>query len=131
MRDAYVALHRLGHAHSVEVFDGERLVGGIYGVAIGRMFFGESMFSAAVRRLQGRAGWPGPSPAQLGLAADRCPGREPTPAEHWGAEHWPRRGFCTGRADRGTGDRSGRARPDRADVGRGLHRIALPPAELG
>ena len=35
----------LGHAHSVEVFDGDRLVGGIYGVAIGRAFFGESMFS--------------------------------------------------------------------------------------
>lgn len=47
MRDAYVELHRLGHAHSVEVFDGERLVGGVYGVAVGRMFFGESMFSAA------------------------------------------------------------------------------------
>lgn len=46
MRAAYVGLHRLGHAHSVEVFDGERLVGGIYGVAVGRMFFGESMFSA-------------------------------------------------------------------------------------
>jgi leucyl/phenylalanyl-tRNA--protein transferase len=46
MKDAYVELHRLGHAHSAEVFDGERLVGGIYGVAIGRMFFGESMFSA-------------------------------------------------------------------------------------
>jgi leucyl/phenylalanyl-tRNA--protein transferase len=46
MREAYVALHRLGHAHSVEVFDGDALVGGIYGVAIGRMFFGESMFSA-------------------------------------------------------------------------------------
>src|SRR3546814_17658268 len=47
MRDAYVALHRLGHAHSVEAYDDGRLVGGIYGVAIGRMFFGESMFSAA------------------------------------------------------------------------------------
>jgi leucyl/phenylalanyl-tRNA--protein transferase len=46
MRAAYVELHRLGHAHSVEVFDGGRLVGGIYGVAVGRMFFGESMFSA-------------------------------------------------------------------------------------
>jgi leucyl/phenylalanyl-tRNA---protein transferase len=46
MARAYVVLHRLGHAHSVEVHDGERLVGGIYGVAIGRMFFGESMFSA-------------------------------------------------------------------------------------
>lgn len=47
MRAAYLALHRAGHAHSVEVFDGEALVGGIYGVGIGRMFFGESMFSAA------------------------------------------------------------------------------------
>ena len=36
MQDAYLELHRLGHAHSAEVFDGERLVGGIYGVAIGR-----------------------------------------------------------------------------------------------
>lgn len=46
MIDAYVYLHTLGHAHSVEVWDGERLVGGIYGVAIGRLFCGESMFSA-------------------------------------------------------------------------------------
>lgn len=45
MRQAYIDLHRQGHAHSVEVFDGGDLVGGIYGVAIGRMFFGESMFS--------------------------------------------------------------------------------------
>jgi len=45
MADAYAALHRLGHAHSIEVFDGERLIGGLYGVAVGRMFFGESMFS--------------------------------------------------------------------------------------
>ena len=47
MRAAYQRLHELGHAHSVEVRDGDALVGGIYGVAIGRMFFGESMFSAA------------------------------------------------------------------------------------
>lgn len=46
MIDAYVRLHELGHAHSVEVWDGERLVGGIYGVAAGRLFCGESMFSA-------------------------------------------------------------------------------------
>lgn len=45
MQAAYLRLHLLGHAHSVEVFDQERLVGGIYGVAIGRMFFGESMYS--------------------------------------------------------------------------------------
>ena len=45
MHDAYQRLHALGHAHSVEVRDGDALIGGIYGVAIGRMFFGESMFS--------------------------------------------------------------------------------------
>ena len=43
---AYVALHRLGHAHSVEVWDGARLAGGLYGVAVGQLFCGESMFSA-------------------------------------------------------------------------------------
>lgn len=46
MIDAYEALHALGHAHSVEVWDGDDLVGGIYGIAIGRLFCGESMFSA-------------------------------------------------------------------------------------
>ena len=57
-----------GHAHSVEVFDGERLVGGIYGVAIGAMFFGESMFSGdpAVRRSR----WP-PSPIACANGAGR------------------------------------------------------------
>lgn len=42
---AYRQLHRLGHAHSIEVFASGRLVGGLYGVAIGRIFFGESMYS--------------------------------------------------------------------------------------
>ncbi|KFL37990.1 leucyl/phenylalanyl-tRNA--protein transferase [Arenimonas donghaensis] len=46
MREAYGELHRLGHAHSIEVFDGDRLVGGLYGVASGEMFSAESMFSA-------------------------------------------------------------------------------------
>lgn len=41
---AYTDLHRLGHAHSVEIWDGERLVGGIYGVLVGAVFCGESMF---------------------------------------------------------------------------------------
>jgi len=45
MRAAYRELARLGHAHSVEVTSDGALVGGLYGVAIGRMFFGESMFS--------------------------------------------------------------------------------------
>jgi leucyl/phenylalanyl-tRNA--protein transferase len=42
---AMVALHRLGHAHSIEVWDEGALVGGVYGVKLGRAFFGESMFS--------------------------------------------------------------------------------------
>jgi leucyl/phenylalanyl-tRNA--protein transferase len=47
MQAAYVALHRAGHAHSFETWLDGRLVGGLYGVAIGRAFFGESMFSRA------------------------------------------------------------------------------------
>ena len=47
MREAYLALHRAGHAHSVETWKDGVLVGGLYGVAIGRMFYGESMFSRA------------------------------------------------------------------------------------
>jgi leucyl/phenylalanyl-tRNA--protein transferase len=42
---AMLALHGSGHAHSVEVWIGDRLVGGLYGVKLGRAFFGESMFS--------------------------------------------------------------------------------------
>jgi len=45
MRDAYLRLHELGWAHSVETWEEGELVGGLYGLAIGRMFYGESMFS--------------------------------------------------------------------------------------
>jgi len=45
MREAYVALHRRGLAHSIETWHEDRLVGGLYGVAMGRAFFGESMFT--------------------------------------------------------------------------------------
>lgn len=44
MREGYSALHRAGHAHSVEVWDGDALVGGLYGVQVGAVFCGESMF---------------------------------------------------------------------------------------
>ena len=44
MKSAYTALHHEGGAHSLEVWDGERLVGGLYGVQSGRVFSGESMF---------------------------------------------------------------------------------------
>jgi leucyl/phenylalanyl-tRNA--protein transferase len=45
MLDAYETLHKLGHAHSVEAWLGEELAGGIYGVAVGGLFAGESMFT--------------------------------------------------------------------------------------
>ena len=45
MQAAYFALHAQGHAHSVEVWQQDQLVGGLYGIAIGQLFFGESMFS--------------------------------------------------------------------------------------
>ena len=47
IRRLYLALHRMGQAHSVEIRQGGQLVGGLYGVAIGAAFFGESMFSRA------------------------------------------------------------------------------------
>jgi leucyl/phenylalanyl-tRNA--protein transferase len=47
MRAAYERLHELGFAHSVETWDGDELVGGIYGVSLGSAFFGESMFARA------------------------------------------------------------------------------------
>jgi len=92
MQHAYRELHRLGHAHSVEVFDGAQLVGGIYGVAVGRMFYGESMFSAQsggskvalaalARRLHGWS-WPLVD-AQVENAHLRS----------LGAESWPRARF--------------------------------------
>ncbi|MBY0337082.1 MAG: leucyl/phenylalanyl-tRNA--protein transferase [Acetobacteraceae bacterium] len=43
----FLALHLQGHAHSIETWEGDRLVGGLYGVAVGGAFFGESMFSRA------------------------------------------------------------------------------------
>jgi leucyl/phenylalanyl-tRNA--protein transferase len=45
MREAYLHLHRLGHAHSIEARHGGELAGGLYGVRLGGVFFGESMFS--------------------------------------------------------------------------------------
>ncbi|WP_432463333.1 MULTISPECIES: leucyl/phenylalanyl-tRNA--protein transferase [unclassified Agarivorans] len=44
MIEAYLKLHQLGHAHSVEVWHQQHLVGGLYGIAVGSMFCGESMF---------------------------------------------------------------------------------------
>jgi len=93
MLAAYTKLHELGHAHSIEVYAGDALVGGIYGVAVGRMFYGESMFSRAsggskvallalARRLRDW-GWP-LLDAQVSSAH----------LQTLGAREWPRAAFC-------------------------------------
>lgn len=68
MAAAYLELHRQGYAHSVECWQDRRLIGGLYGVSIGRIFFGESMFAhasdaskvalATLARQLGRWGFP-------------------------------------------------------------------------
>jgi leucyl/phenylalanyl-tRNA--protein transferase len=63
MRDAYVELAALGHAHSFEVWHQGQLAGGLYGVRVGRVFSGESMFSARVDA----------SKVALAHLASRCP----------------------------------------------------------
>jgi leucyl/phenylalanyl-tRNA--protein transferase len=89
---AYVTLHRIGYAHSVEAWLAGDLAGGLYGVSIGRMFFGESMFA-----------WhPNASKVALVRLAERVLGWEfpiidaqvPTPHTlSMGAEEWPRAKF--------------------------------------
>jgi len=45
MKNAYIELYKMGFAHSIEVYEDDVLVGGLYGLSMGRVFFGESMFS--------------------------------------------------------------------------------------
>jgi leucyl/phenylalanyl-tRNA--protein transferase len=92
MEQAYVRLHQLGFAHSVEVRQGGELVGGLYGVSLGRMYFGESMFSrasdaskvATVRLAERLASW--------GFRYIDCQVLNPH-TEGLGAEDWPRHRF--------------------------------------
>ncbi len=89
MVEAYVALHELGCCHSVEVWEGDELVGGLYGVSLGGAFFGESMFSdrpdaskAGFVRLTEQLGrW------DIDLIDSQV---HTTHMERFGAEHWPR-----------------------------------------
>ncbi len=109
MRAAYIHLHEQGYAHSIEVRQGYRLIGGLYGVAIGRMFFAESMFSldsngskvalfALARQLR-RWRWQlidaqVPSPHLLSLGAALLPRANFTErvarlcAQDWPLGHW-------------------------------------------
>jgi leucyl/phenylalanyl-tRNA--protein transferase len=92
MMQAYVELHRLGYAHSVESWRDGELVGGVYGVSLGRMFFGESMFAHATDASK---------VALVSLAARLAKwdfriidSQVPTPQTlALGAEEWPRDAF--------------------------------------
>ena len=92
MEDAYMRLHAMGYAHSVESWDGEELAGGLYGVSLGRVFFGESMFTRQ----------PNASKVALVTLAERVAGwgfriidaQVSTPHTlAMGAEQWPRPRF--------------------------------------
>jgi leucyl/phenylalanyl-tRNA--protein transferase len=94
MRDAYITLHQLGFAHSIEAWADGELKGGLYGVSLGAAFFGESMFArgpdaskvafaTSVERLR-----------QWGFHFIDCQ-VETEHLSRFGAEHWPRRRFLT------------------------------------
>ncbi len=92
MKEAYIDLHRRGLAHSAEAWHGERLVGGLYGVSIGGVFYGESMFAHApdaskiafVTLVHQLAGW--------GIELIDCQVHTDHLAS-LGAEEWPRAAF--------------------------------------
>jgi leucyl/phenylalanyl-tRNA--protein transferase len=92
MVQAYRQLHALGFAHSFEAWEGEVLVGGLYGVSLGAAFFGESMFTvrpdASKLAFVGSVEWL----AARGVRLIDCQVR----TEHlarFGAEEWPRERF--------------------------------------
>ncbi len=92
MYEAYVTLHKLGYAHSVECWQQGLLVGGVYGVSLGRAFFGESMFArvseaskVAFAHLVNRlVSWE--------FSLIDCQ-QETAHLARFGAEPWPRRTF--------------------------------------
>ena len=98
MQRAYAQLHQLGIAHSIEVFAGERLVGGLFGLACGHMFCGDSMFSTesggSSMALAGLAwrlrawGWP--------LIDAQVPNAH---TQQLGVETWPRAAYLAALAD--------------------------------
>ena len=92
MEQAYVALHGLGYAHSAEAWQGGQLVGGLYGVSLGSVFFGESMFwrvpdaskVAFAVLLEQLTAW--------GFTLIDCQ-QETSHLARFGAEAWPRKQF--------------------------------------
>ncbi|NMG15644.1 leucyl/phenylalanyl-tRNA--protein transferase [Aromatoleum bremense] len=97
IRQAYLRLHELGYAHSVESWVDGTLVGGLYGIALGRAFFGESMFSRRSDASKVALAHLAVHLQRLGFAAIDC---QMTTAHllSLGAEEMPRAKFCAGLA---------------------------------
>ncbi|MCK0511155.1 leucyl/phenylalanyl-tRNA--protein transferase [Aromatoleum buckelii] len=97
IRQAYLRLHELGYAHSVESWVDGTLVGGLYGIALGRAFFGESMFSRRNDASKVALAHLAVHLQRLGFAAIDC---QMTTAHllSLGAEEMPRARFCAGLA---------------------------------
>jgi leucyl/phenylalanyl-tRNA--protein transferase len=118
MRAGYAALHDEGYAHSIEAWDGDALVGGLYGVAFGAVFFGESMFArvddaskiAFATLLANLVRWDFPL-VDCQSYTDHL--------SRFGAEHWPRRRFLDVLAENV-------AKPDR----RGPWSLDIRPADV-
>lgn len=72
MEAAYIRLHRRGYAHSVECWQGDELAGGLYGVCMGRCFFGESMFSRRTDASKVALAWLARSLEDAGFALIDC-----------------------------------------------------------
>jgi len=94
MIEAYCRLHELGVAHSVEVYEGDTLVGGLYGLAIGDVFFGESMFSRRTNASKLAFAWLVPKLGALGYRLVDCQVSSPFLAS-FGAREIPRSEFLT------------------------------------
>ncbi len=80
---SYERLHELGFGHSIETYEADRLAGGLYGIQLGQVFFGESMFSLQAGRLQGGAGAPGRGVPRTRHPAHRLPGGQFAPGFAW------------------------------------------------
>lgn len=92
--EAYLALHAAGYMHTVEAWEGDTLVGGLYGVAIGRMFFGESMFARRTDASKVALAWAARHLERWGVALIDCQVR----TDHLvslGAREMPRAAFVT------------------------------------
>jgi leucyl/phenylalanyl-tRNA---protein transferase len=108
MRDAYVRLHQLGFAHSAESYLGGTLVGGLYGVSLGSVFFGESMFAQVADASKVAFASLARQLGAWSFSLIDCQ-QETDHLARFGAEAWPRATFLARLAE-GLGDPTRRGR---------------------